>query len=340
MKQIICFALTLLPWIPGLLCGLITQDEVTVLEGNDLIIPCHYEPQHASYVKYWCRGKMREFCSSLARTDNSLSDSQSEDSVSIFDDPIQQVFTVEMKNVKEEDSGWYMCGVELGGFWQADARAFTYIKVKPGMSVVNDRLSEEEGQSVTVQCRYSPKYRGSEKKWCRTGDPSSCLVTGAEGTYEDKSVAIKDDKTGTFTITLKKLQMSDMGWYWCSTGQHQMTVHVEVLNQPSTAATAMTVTTLAPASLVVADAYAPKPNTNDCWMCQTFIMQSVMTFASFMLLVVLAILARKMWKHKQFAKLRQNMEMKAKNKEDYGKVTSKIPPAVFLNMNSMDAQVY
>lgn len=116
----------------GLLCGLMTEDLFTVLEGNSLILPCHYELQYASNIKYWCRGKMREFCTSLARTDDSLLDSQSEDKVTIFDDPEQRVFTVTMKNLTEESSDWYMCGVELGGFWQADVRAFTYIKVSAG----------------------------------------------------------------------------------------------------------------------------------------------------------------------------------------------------------------
>ncbi|XP_077415015.1 polymeric immunoglobulin receptor isoform X2 [Vanacampus margaritifer] len=319
MKQVSCLLLSLLPWIPGLLCGLTTQKEYTVLEGDSLILPCPYEPQYASNVKYWCRGKIRASCTSLARTDDSLSDGQSEDKVSIFDDPIQQVFTVRMKNLMEEDSGWYMCGVELGGIWEADDYAFTYVKVIPEMSVVNGRLSEEEGQSVTVQCRYSPRYRESEKKWCRSGDASSCLVTGAEGSYEDKSVAIHDDKTRTLTITIKKLQMKDMGWYWCSAGQQQGPVQVQVLHRSSTTAATVTVTPEATAiqPLADADADAPKSITNDCWKPQTFTMQSVMICVSFMLLVALAVLARRVWKHEHSAELRQTKGMKAKHKEDY-----------------------
>ncbi|XP_061550847.1 CMRF35-like molecule 5 isoform X5 [Phycodurus eques] len=321
MKQVTRFLFILLPWIPGLLYGMTTQDEFTVLEGNSVTIPCRYEPEHGSYVKYWCRGKMREFCTSLARTDDSLSDSQSEDKVSIFDDPIQEVFTVTMKNLKEEDSGWYMCGVELGGFWKADISAFTYVKVNPGMSVVKGMLSEEEGHSVTVQCLYSVRYRESEKKWCRSGDWSSCLVTGHEGSYEDTSVAISDDRTGTLTITMKKLHMSDMGWYWCSAGQQQIAVHVQVLHRPSTTA-AVTVTSRAAASEPVVDAAGPKHITKDCGKRQIFTVPSVMMCVSLMLLVALPILARRMWKHKQFAKIRQTMGMKARHMEDYGIVVT------------------
>lgn len=105
------------------------MEELTVLEGKSLTIPCHYEPQYASYVKYWCRGRMHQFCTSLARTDDPGS---TEEKVSIYDDPVQLVFTVTVKDLKEEDSGWYLCGVEIGGLWSADAVAYTNIKVVHG----------------------------------------------------------------------------------------------------------------------------------------------------------------------------------------------------------------
>lgn len=102
------------------------------MEGESLTVPCHYEPQYASYIKYWCRGKMREFCSSLARTDESHSVNPSEKKVRLFDDPVQQVFTVAMSNLREEDSGWYICGVEIGGLWSADVVTYKNIKVIHG----------------------------------------------------------------------------------------------------------------------------------------------------------------------------------------------------------------
>ncbi|XP_077472217.1 polymeric immunoglobulin receptor [Stigmatopora argus] len=320
--------LNLLPWIPGILGGLMAA-ELRVMEGNSLLVPCHYEPQYASSVKYWCKGKMREFCTSLARTDNPVSDSQTEDRVSIFDDPIQQVFTVTMQNLKEEDSGWYMCGVELGGFWQADVNSFTYVTVISGMSVKNGRVGEEEGRSVTVQCLYSPKFRESEKMWCRSGDLNNCLMTGNEGTYEDSSVAINDDKTGTLTITIKNLHRRDMGWYWCAVGQEKIPVHVQVFHRPSTTSSsgtttaAVTVTSMAAAEAAAAnqsfvDVAAPKPITKDGWQCQIFTVESVMFCASFMLLVALAILTTRVWKRDQFPKQRQNIQMKTPHMEDKG----------------------
>ena len=78
-----------------------------------------------------------------------------------------------------------------------------------------------------------PVNRESEKKWCRSGDWSSCVLTGSEGSYEDTSVTISDDRTRTFTVTLKNLQMRNTSWYWCLAGQNKIAVHVQVTPRPT-----------------------------------------------------------------------------------------------------------
>ncbi|XP_026170365.1 polymeric immunoglobulin receptor [Mastacembelus armatus] len=339
MPQLFIFTLSLLSWIPGFLCGVTTVDEFAVLEGRSLTVPCHYEPQYATYVKYWCRGKMREFCSSLARTDDPNSANLAKDKVSILDDPVHLVFTVTLNDLKEDESGWYMCGVEVGGLWSADVVAYTNIKVIHGMSVVNSHLTGEEGSSVTAECLYSERYRGSEKKWCRSGDWSSCLHTGSEGSYEDTSVAIKDDRTGAFTVTLKKLQMRDTGWYWCSAGQRQIAVQVLVTPQPLT--TMASVTSPPMPNQSVAHLPPPKPITKESWNSHSHILESLLVCTSLMLLVGLAIVARKMWKlHKRDPVTRQVKEMKARLNEYAGDVGDLHNPAVvFLNTHSQDVHI-
>ncbi|XP_051252768.1 polymeric immunoglobulin receptor isoform X1 [Dicentrarchus labrax] len=294
MTKTFILALSLLPWIPAFLCKVTTVGEYSVLEGESLLVPCHYEPQYASYVKYWCQGSMREFCTSLARTDDPRSANPVEDKVSIFDDPVQLVFTVTMNNMKEGESGWYMCGVEVGGVWSADVVTFTNVKVIHGMSVVNSQVSGEEGSSVTVECLYSERYREIEKKWCRSGDWSSCVLTGSDGSYEDTSVAISDDRTRTFTITLKDLQLRDTAWYWCSAGQEKIAVHVVVTPRPSTTA----VPTTSPPTPTQSVAHLPPPIsiTMESWNTHSHILETLVVCSCLMLLVGMAILVRKLWK--------------------------------------------
>lgn len=54
--------------------------------------------------------------------------------MSISDHKDQLLFSVTMNNLREADSGWYMCGVEIGGMWSADVVTHTHIKVIHGES--------------------------------------------------------------------------------------------------------------------------------------------------------------------------------------------------------------
>ena len=167
------------------LCGVTTAEEFEVLEGRSLTVPCHYDPQYASSVKYWCQGRMRDFCTSLARTDDPRSTNPSEDRVSIFDDPVQLVFTVTMNNLKERDSGWYFCGVEIAGIWSRDAVTTPYIKVIHGewrrySELMNQYLSLEKknkhvhqmvglqmqaiDMSWSISCRYVSSQQHSDRR--------------------------------------------------------------------------------------------------------------------------------------------------------------------------------
>uniref|UniRef100_A0A673LK38 Immunoglobulin V-set domain-containing protein n=1 Tax=Sinocyclocheilus rhinocerous TaxID=307959 RepID=A0A673LK38_9TELE len=127
------------------LCTVSTVGDMSVLEGQSVTVPCHYNPQYTSHVKYWCQGRMKEFCTSLARTDEPESAPNGKGRVTIADDPTQHVFAVSMRELTEEDSsGTGHC---------------LYISVIQGMSVVSSLLSADEGSSVSVQCLYSKNLR-------------------------------------------------------------------------------------------------------------------------------------------------------------------------------------
>ncbi|MCJ8745182.1 hypothetical protein PDJAM_G00127500 [Pangasius djambal] len=229
------FLLVLLPQLPGVLCTLTTVGEWTVLEGQSIIVPCHYNPEYTLNVKYWCQGPLKDFCTSLARTDQPESAPSSKARITIADDPRQYVFTVTMRELKEEDSGRYWCGAEIGGIWSKDSTTSFYISVIHGMSVANNEVSAEVGGSVTVQCLYSEKHRENEKRWCRSGDLSSCKVT-SNGTFSSESLLISDDRKDTVTVTMRRLEKRDTGWYWCEAGEHQLFIHVLVTPRSTTTA--------------------------------------------------------------------------------------------------------
>ncbi|XP_005952572.3 CMRF35-like molecule 7 [Haplochromis burtoni] len=199
------------------------------------------------------------------------------------------MFTVTINDLKETDSGWYSCGVELAS--SADDVAYTEVKVFHGVSVVNSMVSGEEGSSLTVQCLYTQRFRLSEKKWCRSGDPSSCLSTGSERSYEDTSVTISDDRTEAFTVTLKKLQMRDADWYLCSAGQQQVAVQVQVRPHGST------------------KPVTSPPTPSQPWNRYRYMLESIVGCSTLLLLVGLAVLARKILHKKASSRFKQTEEI-------------------------------
>ncbi|XP_063318237.1 CMRF35-like molecule 7 [Pelmatolapia mariae] len=299
MPRLSILTLSVLPWIPAVLCWVTVQDKLSVLEGGSITVPCQYGPQYKHHVKYWCHGRTRTFCNMLARTDKTSSTNPSKDKVRIFDDPDQKMFTVTMNNLKETESGWYSCGVELGDWTQPDSFASIDLKVIHGLLAVNSMVSGEEGSSVTVQCHYSERFREREKKWCRSGDRSSCLSTGFEGSYEDTSVAISDDRTGTFSVTLKKLQMRDAGRYSCSAGNQEVAVKVQVT--PRTSTTTESVTS--------------PPTPSQPWYRYRYMLESIVGCSSLLLLVGLAVLARKLPRKKASSRFKETEEKSPDNPE-------------------------
>ncbi|XP_072525540.1 polymeric immunoglobulin receptor-like [Salminus brasiliensis] len=289
MTRLLFLLAFLLHRLPDALCTVTSTGDLAVLEGQSVTVPCHYNPQYTQNVKYWCRGSMKEFCSSLARTDDPKSAPFGKGKVTIADDPSQHLFMVTMTDLKEEDSGWYWCGVEVGDMWSLDRTASLYISVIHGMSVVNSMVSGEEGGSVVVQCHYSEKHRESEKRWCRSGHLNSCKVTDANGTFSSRSLLISDDRKDTVTVTMRRLEMRDAGWYWCGAGQQQVTVHVLVTPRPTTTLSVTTPVSLTTQQPLILKAQDSKSH--------SFWQPVLMVCGALLLLLTAVLVPWRIWEH-------------------------------------------
>ncbi|XP_036373681.1 CMRF35-like molecule 3 [Megalops cyprinoides] len=218
-----------------------TVSRLSVQMGGSVTIPCLYDQEYIYHVKYWCSGGDWNICKTLVRTDSP----RIAGDVLIIDSPAQKVFTVTMRNLQEGDSGYYWCGVDIRG--GADYGAYLYLTItrgSPGLSVLNNTVVGEEGGSVSIQCLYSDSLRDSVKMWCRIWDWSSCLTAGGTGISQHASVLVSDDRRGVLTVTVRRLERKDTGWYWCTAGEEQFPVHITVTppKPPTQRPTTMTTT--------------------------------------------------------------------------------------------------
>ncbi|XP_066508983.1 polymeric immunoglobulin receptor-like [Hoplias malabaricus] len=202
-----------------------TLKNLAVKSGGSLTIPCFYDKQYKSNPKFWCKGYYWSSCGIVARTSTS-------GRTSVTDYPTQNMFTVELNSLQDSDSGDYWCAVEIGDKWTVDDGDYLYLTVSadPAVSVINSRVSGQEGGSVSVQCLYRTDYKNKQKQWCRFRD-WRCL------TSQNSAVQISDDGRGMVSVEMSGLKKSDAGWYWFSAGEVGVTVHLTVTERPTTVTT-------------------------------------------------------------------------------------------------------
>ncbi|KAK6490433.1 CMRF35-like molecule 3 [Huso huso] len=88
----------------------------------------------------------------------------------------------------------------------------------PGLSVTSHIITGIEGGSVSVQCHFDRYLNTNVKYWCSGKVWSSCKIiqrSTVKQRDEDK-ISISNDRTrGVFTVTVRRLEKKDAGWYWC-----------------------------------------------------------------------------------------------------------------------------
>ncbi|XP_051780488.1 CMRF35-like molecule 3 isoform X2 [Erpetoichthys calabaricus] len=88
------------------------------------------------------------------------------------------------------------------------------------------------GGSVTIDCRYEQGFEHFQKyftniRWklnnalIRTKNSNTLVMEGRYSLYDDTSARV-------FTVTIKELQMSDAGTYWCAVERTLMDDYTEV----------------------------------------------------------------------------------------------------------------
>ncbi|XP_026104628.1 uncharacterized protein LOC113076183 [Carassius auratus] len=105
---------------------------------------------------------------------------------------------------------------------------FRFIRLSgsPSLLVNSQNVTGSEDGSVIISCHHQGQ---SGVKWCKFG--GQC-ITGASGTLAGASVEIRRGLRNT-TVSMSRLKKQNTGWYWCSTEDLQMPVHITVLQKKS-----------------------------------------------------------------------------------------------------------
>uniref|UniRef100_A0A671MCQ6 Si:ch211-114l13.12 n=1 Tax=Sinocyclocheilus anshuiensis TaxID=1608454 RepID=A0A671MCQ6_9TELE len=171
--------------------------------GGGINITCKYERKYTENAKYFCRGQ-NPGCSDLIKTEDKDKWVHSE-RFSLYDDTRAAGFTVTIRDLSEEDSGTYQCGVDI----HLSKDSYTEVKLN---------VLTGEG-NVDIQCPYESGYEEQKKYLCRGECPiviNKDKPVESESAAKDKRFSLTDNKTARiFTVTITDLRTEDQGKYWC-----------------------------------------------------------------------------------------------------------------------------
>ncbi|KAL1281382.1 hypothetical protein QQF64_000185 [Cirrhinus molitorella] len=109
MKIIWTFTLLMIP-------GVVSSGSVTGYSGGEVNITCKYKKENTANAKYLCKGKKPKKVKTEWRCELIKTEKKDEwvhsGGFSLYDDTRAAVFTVTIRNLSEQDSGTYHCGVD------------------------------------------------------------------------------------------------------------------------------------------------------------------------------------------------------------------------------------
>uniref|UniRef100_A0A3Q2W147 Immunoglobulin domain-containing protein n=1 Tax=Haplochromis burtoni TaxID=8153 RepID=A0A3Q2W147_HAPBU len=199
---------------------LTTVSQVSVKAGESISIPCLYDSQYETYLKYLCKGYYYRECTYAVKTNQPGQSGK----YSISDDKKQRIFTVTIKKLNADQDSHYWCAVEIPGIWK-DVRVYFHLSVTrgpPSFYVDHQDITGFDGGNITIKF-YSTQT--GKIKWCKLG--SEC-VTQPTGSIDGTRVSINESAHNVFTVTMSRVTTKSSGWYLCYKGDLQVPVHLTV----------------------------------------------------------------------------------------------------------------
>ncbi|XP_073091980.1 CMRF35-like molecule 7 isoform X2 [Manis javanica] len=101
------------------------------VEQGSVAVQCNYDSRWKTYRKWWCRGASWDYCKVLIQTAGTEEEVQ-RNRVSIRDNQTTYLLTVTMKDVRQDDTDTYWCGIQKTGI---DLGARIRVTIDPGMAL-------------------------------------------------------------------------------------------------------------------------------------------------------------------------------------------------------------
>ncbi|NXC03682.1 PIGR protein, partial [Orthonyx spaldingii] len=203
------------------------------LRGSVTVL-CPSGDTQSDKKRFWCKVG-RSSCTLMASSDGYVS-RRYQGRISISPQESSGAFKVLMNDLKQEDSGLYLCGTQ--GLRGQDSPQEVVLQVAT-VSALPRRpkfLNGIVGGSVSFQCHHDPEGTYEKKYLCRWRGGSCSVLLDDQGfvleSYRERiQILSSDPQHGSYTVVMRQLREEDAGWYWCGarSGHTELTAPLKLL---------------------------------------------------------------------------------------------------------------
>ncbi|XP_057187593.1 polymeric immunoglobulin receptor isoform X2 [Triplophysa rosa] len=202
-------------------------ETVTGIAGESLVINCQYLPKISK------KDRERSFCNEQTDKCATMREEESDlwtdgERFSMYDKKSVGLLSVMIRNLTKHDTGRYQC--KVGNKLILELR----------LKVEHDACCEGKqsqtgytGGSVTISCKYPPKYKDYAKHLYRVNHKSiESVITDLGRSHTYGRFSLTDNPAArVFTVTIKKVNRHDDGIYFCGSTHLQERNYIHLLNE-------------------------------------------------------------------------------------------------------------
>ncbi|XP_056330411.1 CMRF35-like molecule 8 [Danio aesculapii] len=137
---------------------------------------------------------------------------------SLYDDTKSAAFTVTIRNLREQDSDIYHCGIQLfGPDYDTEVNLNVLKDFRKQVNTNSGTVRGYSGGNITIDYKYEEKHKNREKLVCKIGEHQCATLISISRSAERKDsgrFSINDDRSaGLLRVFIRELNVQDSGEY-------------------------------------------------------------------------------------------------------------------------------
>ncbi|XP_071361732.1 polymeric immunoglobulin receptor-like isoform X2 [Trachinotus anak] len=202
----------------------------TAYLGGSVTINCTCPGVGKNQIKYFCKEAENFNCKNVIST--YTSNYTERDRFSMIDHKEQEVYTVIISSLTQEDAGIYWCALKtvnndspIACLTKINLHIFRWVDIRPR------KETHDTGENANLRCHYPHSHENNTKYLCKGENPLNCeeltRTTEGERDVTKDRFSIRDNKRlKYFYVYINNVSTADSGTYWC--GSDRKWDHAEV----------------------------------------------------------------------------------------------------------------